>query len=150
MVKIYFQPGADVRLANAQITAISQTLLRQLPPGVTPPLVLNYNASTVPILQLALAGQGLSEQQLSDFGTNVIRTRLVTVPGAAIPLPFGGKTRQIQVDIDPQALLSKGLSASDVGAAIAAQTQITPAGFVKIGEFQYSLRLNNAPARSRS
>lgn len=145
VVKIYFQPGADVRLANAQITAISQTLLRQLPPGVTPPLILNYNASTVPILQVALAGQGLSEQQLSDFGVNVIRTRLVTVPGAAVPLPFGGRTRQIQVDIDPQALLSKGLSASDVGAAIAAQTQITPAGFVKIGEFQYSLRLNNAP-----
>ncbi|UAL12564.1 efflux RND transporter permease subunit [Caulobacter segnis] len=145
VVKIYFQPGADVRLANAQITAISQTLLRQLPPSTTPPLVLNYNASTVPIVQLALSGQGMSEQQLYDLGQNFIRTRLVTVPGAALPFPFGGKTRQIQVDIDPQALLSKGLSATDVGAAIAAQTQITPAGFVKIGEFQYALRLNNAP-----
>jgi CzcA family heavy metal efflux pump len=145
VVKIYFQPGADVRLANAQITAISQTLLRQMPTGTTPPLILNYNASTVPIVQLALAGKGLSEQQLYDFGVNFIRTRLVTVPGAAVPLPFGGRTRQIQVDIDPQALLSKGLSATDVGTAIAAQTQITPAGFVKIGEFQYSLKLNNAP-----
>jgi multidrug efflux pump subunit AcrB len=145
VVKIYFQPGADVRLANAQITAVSQTLLRQMPTGTTPPLILNYNASTVPIVQLALAGEGLSEQRLFDYGVNFIRTRLVTVPGAAVPYPFGGRTRQIQVDIDPQALLSKGLSATDVGAAIAAQTQITPAGFVKIGEFQYSLKLNNAP-----
>ncbi|MDR7116076.1 efflux RND transporter permease subunit [Caulobacter sp. BE254] len=145
VVKIYFQPGADVRLANAQITAVSQTLLRQMPTGTTPPLILNYNASTVPIVQLALAGEGLSEQRLFDYGLNVLRTRLVTVPGAALPFPFGGRTRQIQVDIDPQALLSKGLSATDVGAAIAAQTQITPAGFVKIGEFQYSLKLNNAP-----
>ncbi|EJL36316.1 cation/multidrug efflux pump [Caulobacter sp. AP07] len=145
VVKVYFQPGADVRLANAQITAVSQTLLRQMPPGTTPPLILNYNASTVPIVQLALSGEGLNEQQLFDYGVNFIRTRLVTVPGAAVPFPFGGRTRQIQVDIDPQALLSKGLSATDVGAAIAAQTQITPAGFVKIGEFQYSLKLNNAP-----
>jgi multidrug efflux pump subunit AcrB len=145
VVKVYFQPGADVRLANAQITAVSQTLLRQMPTGTTPPLILNYNASTVPIVQLALSGEGLNEQQLFDYGLNFIRTRLVTVPGAAMPFPFGGRTRQIQVDIDPQALLSKGLSATDVGTAIAAQTQITPAGFVKIGEFQYSLKLNNAP-----
>jgi multidrug efflux pump subunit AcrB len=145
IVKVFFQPGADVRLANAQITAISQTLLRQLPPGTTPPLILNYNASTVPILQIALAGQGLNEQQLFDLGVNFIRPQLVTVPGAAMPFPFGGRTRQIQIDIDPQALQSKGLSAQDVANAIAAQTQITPAGFAKIGEFQFSLNLNNAP-----
>ncbi|HEY4254708.1 MAG TPA: efflux RND transporter permease subunit, partial [Roseomonas sp.] len=145
IVKVFFQPGADVRLANAQITAISQTLLRQLPPGTTPPLILNYNASTVPILQLALSGEGLNEQQLLDLGFNFIRAQLVTVPGAAMPYPFGGRTRQIQIDLDPQALQSKGLSAQDVGNAIAAQTQITPAGFVKIGEFQYALNLNNAP-----
>jgi CzcA family heavy metal efflux pump len=145
IIKIYFQPGADVRLANAQITAISQTLLKQLPPGVTPPLILNYNASTVPIVQLALSGKGMSEQQLYDYGFNFIRTRLVTVPGAAMPFPFGGKVRQIQIDIDPKALQSRGLSAADVGAAISAQTQIVPAGFVKIGEFQYNLKLNNAP-----
>ncbi|MDB5380073.1 MAG: Cation/multidrug efflux pump, partial [Rubritepida sp.] len=114
IVKVFFQPGADVRLANAQITAISQTLLRQLPPGSTPPLILNYNASTVPILQIALAGQGLNEQQLFDLGVNFIRPQLVTVPGAAMPFPFGGRTRQIQIDIDPQALQSKGLSAQDV------------------------------------
>ncbi|WP_424814401.1 efflux RND transporter permease subunit [Roseococcus sp. YIM B11640] len=145
IVKVFFQPTADVRLANAQITAISQTLLRQLPPGTTPPLILNYNASTVPIVQLALSGQGMTEQQLFDLGVNFIRPRLVTVPGAAMPFPFGGRTRQIQIDIDPQALQSKGLSATDVGNAIAAQTQITPAGFVKIGEYQYALTLNNAP-----
>ena len=145
VVKVYFQPGADIRLANAQITAVSQTLLKQMPPGETPPLILNYSASTVPILQLALGGTGLSEQQLSDLGINFIRTRLVTVPGAAIPYPFGGKTRQIMLDIDPQSLAAKGLSAGDVSAAIAAQTQISPAGFVKIGEFQYNLKLNNAP-----
>ena len=146
IVKIYFQPGADIRLANAQITAVSQTLLKQMPPGATPPLILNYSASTVPILQLALSGKGLTEQQLGDFALNTIRTDLVTVPGAAIPYPYGGKTRQVQVDIDPVALQSKGLSAQDVGNAIAAQNQITPAGFVKIGTFQYILKLNNAPA----
>ena len=145
IVKVYFQPGADIRLANAQITAVSQTLLKTMPPGETPPLILNYSASTVPILQLALGGTGLSEQQLSDLGLNFIRTRLVTVPGAAIPYPFGGKTRQIMLDIDPQALAATGLSPTDVSAAVAAQTQINPAGFVKIGEFQYNLKLNNAP-----
>jgi CzcA family heavy metal efflux pump len=145
IVKIYFHPGADIRLANAQVTAVSQTLLRLLPPGTTPPLIINYNASTVPILQLALSGDGLNEQQLFDYGSNFIRTRLSTVPGAAIPYPYGGRTRQIQIDIDPQALSSKGLSAQDVGNAIAAQTQITPAGFVKIDTFQYNLKLNNAP-----
>ncbi len=145
IVKVFFQPGADIRLANAQITAVSQTLLRQLPPGTTPPLILNYNASTVPILQIALGGRGLTEQQLFDFGFNFMRTRLVTVPGAAIPLPFGGRQRQVMIDLDPEALHSKGLSAQDVSAAIAAQTQITPAGFVKIGDFQYNLNLNNVP-----
>jgi CzcA family heavy metal efflux pump len=145
VVKIYFQPGADIRTATAQVTSVSQTVLRQLPPGITPPLILNYNASTVPILQLALSGKGMSEGQMLDLGTNQIRPGLVTVPGAAIPLPSGGRTRQIQIDLDPQALQSKGLSAQDVGAAIAAQNQINPAGFAKIGGFQYSVKLNNAP-----
>ncbi|MFT3996683.1 MAG: efflux RND transporter permease subunit [Asticcacaulis sp.] len=145
IVKIYFQPNADIRLANAQVTAISQTVLRQMPPGINPPLVINYNASTVAILQVALSGEGLNEQQLYDAGTNVARTRLITVPGAAIPFPFGGRTRQIMIDIDPQALAARGLSAQDVNTALAAQTQITPMGFVKLGEFQYNLRLNNAP-----
>ncbi len=145
IVKIFFQPGADIRLANAQITAVSQTLLRQLPTGTTPPLILNYNASTVPILQIALSGAGLSEQQLFDVGFNFIRTRLVTVPGAAVPLPFGGRQRQIQIDLDPEAMASKGISAQDVNNAIAAQIQITPAGFLKVGSNQYNLNLNNEP-----
>ncbi|WP_157220069.1 efflux RND transporter permease subunit [Flavisphingomonas formosensis] len=145
VVKIYFQPGADIRTATAQTTSISQTVLRQMPPGVTPPLILNYSASTVPIIQLAMSGKGLSEQQMFDLAQNQIRPQLVTVPGAAMPYPFGGKQRQIQIDIDPQALQSKGLSAQDVASAIASQNQINPAGFVKIGSFQYSVKLNNAP-----
>jgi CzcA family heavy metal efflux pump len=146
IVKIYFQPGADIRTATAQVTSISQTVLRQMPPGITPPLVLNYSASTVPILQLALSGKGLSEQQLFDIGQNQIRPQLVTIPGLAMPFPSGGKQRQVQIDLNPLALQSKGLSAQDVGNAIAAQNQINPAGFVKIGATQYSVRLNNAPA----
>jgi CzcA family heavy metal efflux pump len=145
IVKIYFQPGADIRTATAQVTSISQTVLRQMPPGVTPPLVLNYSASTVPILQLALSGKGLSEQQLFDLGQNQIRPSLVTIPGLAMPFPSGGRQRQIQIDLNPVALQSKGLTAQDVGTAIAAQNQINPAGFVKIGATQYSVRLNNAP-----
>ena len=145
IVKIFFQPGADIRTATAQVTSISQTALRSMPPGTTPPIILNYNASTVPILQLALAGKGLSESQLFDLALNQVRPPLVTVPGAAIPYPSGGKQRQIQIDLDPQALQSKGLSAQDVGNAIAAQNQINPAGFVKIGGYQYAVRLNNAP-----
>jgi CzcA family heavy metal efflux pump len=145
VVKIYFQPGADIRTATAQVTSVSQTVLRQLPPGITPPLILNYSASTVPILQLALSGVGLSEGKLFDTAVNQIRPGLVTVPGAAIPYPSGGRQRQVQIDLDPQALQSKGLSAQDVGLAIAAQNQINPAGFAKIGGFQYNVRLNNAP-----
>jgi len=145
VVKIYFQPGANIQTATAQVTSVSQTILKQLPPGVTPPLILNYNASTVPILQLAVSGKGLSEQKLFDLSQNQIRPGLVTVPGAALPYPSGGKQRQVQVDIDPEALQSKGLSAQDVGNAIANQNQINPAGFAKIGTFQYNVALNNAP-----
>jgi CzcA family heavy metal efflux pump len=145
IVKIYFQPDADIRTATAQVTSVSQTVLNQMPPGVTPPLILNYSASTVPILQLALSGKGLSEQQLFDLGQNQIRPSLVTIPGLAMPYPSGGRSRQVQIDLNPVALQSKGLTAQDVGAAIAAQNQINPAGFVKIGSTQYSVRLNNAP-----
>jgi len=145
IVKIFFQPGADIRTANAQVTAISQAILRQMPPGTQPPFITNYSAATVPIIQLALSGDGLSEQQLNDFGMNQIRTQLVTVPGAALPYPFGGKQRQIQVDLDPEALAARGLAAQDITDAIAAQNQINPAGFVKIGSLQYAVRLNNAP-----
>ncbi len=145
IVKIFLQPGTDVRTATAQVTAVSQTALRQMPPGTTPPLILNYSASTVPIIQLAVSGAGMNEQQTFDMAQNQIRPPLVTVPGAAIPYPYGGKQRQIQIDLDPQALHSKGLSAQDVSNAIAAQNQINPAGFAKIGSYQYEVKLNNSP-----
>jgi len=145
VVKIYFHPGVDIATANAQVTSVSQAVLKQLPPGITPPLILNYSASTVPILQLALSGKGLSEGQMFDQAINQIRPGLVTVQGAAIPYPSGGRQRQIQIDLNPLALQSKGLSAQDVGNAIAAQNQINPAGFAKIGSYQYAVELNNAP-----
>src|ERR1700681_4952913 len=145
VVKIFFQPTADIRTANAQVTAVSQTQLKLMPAGITPPLVLNYSASTVPILQLALSGKGMSEQTLSDLGTNVIRTQLVTVPGASLPLPFGGKTREVQIDLDPAALQARGLSGQDVALALATQNLILPAGTQKIGSFEYTMQLNNSP-----
>jgi CzcA family heavy metal efflux pump len=146
VVKIFFQPSVDISVANAQVTAIAQTLLRQMPPGTTPPLILNYSASTVPILQLALGGDGLTEQNLSDLGMNMVRVRLVTVPGAAVPYPYGGKTRQIQIDLDNTALHAKGLSAQDVQNAFSAQNLINPVGTQKIGATEYTMQLNNAPS----
>src|SRR6202046_2279428 len=146
VVKIYFQPGVNIANAVAQVTAIGQTALRQLPQGTTPPLVIQYNASSVPIIQLGLSGQGLSEMQLNDLGLNFIRTQLVTVPGAGIPYPYGGKQRQVQVDLNQTALQSEGLSPSDVVNAIAAQNLILPSGTVKIGPFEYQVETNSAPA----
>ena len=147
IVKIFFQPNVDIRTANAQVTAISQTLIKAMPPGATPPLILNYNASTVPIIQVALSGDGLTEQNLADIGINQLRTPLITVPGAAIPYPYGGKQRQVQIDIDPSALQSRGLSGQDVANALAAQNLITPVGTQKIGQFEYNLQLNNSPLK---
>ncbi len=145
IIKVFFQPGVDIRIANAQITAAVQTQLRQMPPGQTPPLILNYNASTVPIIQVALSGAGLSEQALADLGLNVVRTPLVTLPGVAIPFPYGGKTRQIQIDLDSAAMQSRGLSGQDIANALAAQNLITPVGTQKIGNLEYAIQLNNAP-----
>ncbi len=145
IVKIFFQPGVDIRTASAQVTAASQTVLKQMPPGITPPQILNYNASTVPILQLALSSKALSEQKIFDLGQNFIRPALASVQGAAIPSPYGGKERQIQIDLDPAALQARHLSASDVGVALAAQNQIVPAGTAKIGQYEYNVRLNNSP-----
>src|ERR1700753_1341300 len=147
VVKIFFQPTADIRTANAQVTAVSQTLLRQMPPGTLPPLILNYNASTVPIIQLALSGKGLTEQQLGDLGLNFLRTQLVVVPGAAIPYPYGGKQRQMQIDIDPVAMQPRRLAGQDVASALAAQNLITPVGTEKIGTYEYTINLNNAPSQ---
>jgi multidrug efflux pump subunit AcrB len=144
VVKVFFQPGVSIDKAIAQITASSQTQLRQLPLGTTPPLIITYSASTVPILQLGLSGQGMSEQELNDYGLNFIRTRLVTVEGAAVPYPYGGKQREVQVDLNTAALQSKGLSPLDVVNAITAQNLILPTGTSKIGSKEYDVDIPNA------
>ena len=145
VVKIFFQPNVDIRTATAQVTAISQTILKFMPPGMTPPMILNYNASTVPILQLVLSSQSVPENKLFDFGQNFIRAQLATVAGASVPSPYGGKVRQIQIDLNQQAMQAKHISAQDVQSALAAQTQIIPAGTQKIGGLEYSVKLNNSP-----
>ena len=147
IVKIFFHPSVNIATANAQVTAISQTLLKQLPAGETPPLILNYSASTVPIIQLALSGEGLTEQNLADLGLNFVRTRLVTVQGAGIPYPFGGKTPQVMYDLDTGALQSRGLTGLDVATALAQQNLLTPAGTQKIGDYEYTVNLNSAPSK---
>ncbi len=145
IVKVFLQPNASVDRATAQVTAGAQTILRFLPPGSQPPLIIGYSASTVPILQLGLSGQGLAEQQLNDIAVNFLRTQLVTVPGAVIPFPYGGKQRQIMVDIKPGLLQSKGLSAADVVAAVGQQNMVLPSGTAKIGKSEYDFDLNASP-----
>jgi multidrug efflux pump subunit AcrB len=145
VIKVFFHPGTPVEAAVAQMTAISQTVTRQMPPAITPPLIIRFNASSVPILQLGLGGRGLSEQALYDIGANFLRTQLATVQGASVLMPAGGKARQIMVDLDPKALYAHGLSPSDVSAAINAQSPILPAGAAKIGEREYNIRLNSSP-----
>ena len=144
-VKIYLQPKASLDTANAEVTAVSQSILRQMPQGTQPPLVFNFSASSVPILQLALSG--LAEQDLNDVGVNFLRTQLVTVPGASVPYPFGGKQRQIMVDLNPALLQSKGLSATDVVNTLAVQNLVLPSGTVKIGQFEYDVDMNASPRR---
>ena len=146
VVKIFFQPHVDISTAIAQVTGVSQTQLRQLPPGTTPPLIIVYNASSVPILQLALSGKGMSEQELNDWGQNFLRPQLITVEGAAIPYSYGGKQRQVQVDLNTQSLQGKGLSASDVTNAIGNQNLILPSGTIKMGSFEYNVEINGSPA----
>jgi len=147
IVKIYFHPTANIATANAQVTAVAQSILKQMPAGTTPPLILNYSASTVPIIQLALSGKGLTEQNLSDLGMNFVRVRLVTVQGAGIPYPFGGRQPQVMYDLDPAALQAHGLTGHDVASALAAQNLLTPAGSEKIGNYEYTINLNNAPSK---
>ncbi len=149
IIKVFLQPTASLDTANAQITAISQTLLRGLPPGTQPPLIINYSASSVPILQLGLSGKGLSEQQLNDFAVNFVRPQLVTVPGAVIPYPFGGKQRQMMIYVNPRLLLSKGLSPTDILNAVTNQNLVLPSGTAKIGDFEYDARLNASPRTIR-
>src|SRR6202167_2838016 len=145
IVKIFLQPTASLDTANAQVTAVSQTILRQLPPGTLPPLIINYSASSVPILQLGLSGKGLSEQQLNDMGQNFIRPQLVTVPGAVVPYPYGGKQRQVMIDLSTNLLQAKGLSPQDVLNALTDQTLVLPGGTAKIDEFEYDVRVNSSP-----
>src|SRR5476649_367248 len=145
VVKYFFQPSAKEELAFSQITGASQTLLRFAPPGTTPPLILAYNASTVPILQLALSSDSLPESQIYDLGNNVLRTALATIPGAAVPFPYGGKQRQVQVDLDLKAMRARGLSGNDIIAAITAGNLVLPAGTEKIGESEYFIKLNSSP-----
>ena len=145
VVKIFFQPKVKIEAALAQVTAASQTVLKLLPPGITPPYVLTFNASSVPVLQLALSSKTLSESQLFDYGQNFIRPQLATVAGAAVPSPYGGKVRQVQIDLNQQRLRSYGFSAQDVVEAVGRQNLIIPVGTQKIGKFEYIIALNDAP-----
>lgn len=145
VVKLFFHPNVNVDMALSQVTAIAQTMLRNLPPGTLPPLILNYKASTVPVLQLVLSSATIPEQKLNDLGNNFLRTQLATVQGAALPYPYGGKIRQIQVDLDIPAMQTYGVSAQDVNNAILAQNLIIPAGTQKIGQYEYIVKLNGSP-----
>ncbi|HHF7344917.1 TPA: efflux RND transporter permease subunit [Legionella feeleii] len=145
VTKLFFHNDVDIAVALSQVTAIAQTLLKQLPPGQTPPLVLSYNAATVPVLQLILTSQTLPEQDLYDLGNNFIRTQLATVQGAALPFPYGGKIRQVQVDLQPEKMQTYGVSAQDISAVINTQNLILPAGTEKIGLYEYLVKLNASP-----
>jgi multidrug efflux pump subunit AcrB len=145
VIKLFFQPGVDINLAMAQTTAFGQLSLKQMPPGIQPPLILKYNAATVPIIQLAMSSDRLTESQLFDFGNQVIRAQIATIAGAAIPYPLGGATRQIQIDLKPDALRAQGLSAGDVNDAVNNQNLIVPAGTQKIGDTEYTVKLNGSP-----
>lgn len=145
VIRVYFQPGTKIEAAVAQITAVNQTLLRIMPPGTTPPLVLRFSASNVPILQMALRSETLGEQAVYDLGLNFIRIRLATVQGAQIPLPIGGKPRQVMVDLDPELLSARGISPADVSLALNAQNVILPAGNARFGETEYTIRPNSSP-----
>src|SRR3954452_4528050 len=145
VVKVFLQPSANVNTGVSQVTAVSQTILRQMPQGVQPPLILTYNASSVPILQLALSGKSMAEQELNDVGLNFLRPQLVTIPGASVPYPYGGKQRQIMVDLNLAALQAKGLSPTDVVSAVGSQNLVLPSGTAKIGQFEYDVDLNASP-----
>jgi len=145
VVKLYLQPNASVPIAMAQLTAASQAVLKQMPPGETPPLILSFNAANVPVLRLGLSGAGFSEQQLNDYALNFVRTQLVTVPGSAVPYPYGGKTRVVSIDINSEALQARGLSPNDVVSAVNAQNVILPSGTAKIGEQEFDIGLNASP-----
>jgi len=145
VIKVFLQPTANVASGIAQVTSISQAVLRQLPVGITPPLVLSYTASNVPVLRIGLAGKDLSEQQLNDLALQFVRTQLITVPGAAVPYPYGGKQRYVSVDLDYQKLQALGMTPTDVVNAITAQNVILPSGTMKMAQFEYQVGLNGSP-----
>ncbi len=145
VMKVFFHPNARIEAALAQISASTQSVLRVLPPGIYPPFLLRYNASSVPILQMSISSPTLTEQEIYDYGYNFIRTQMATVQGASIPLPYGGKPRQIMVDLDPKAMFANSLSATDVASAINAQNLLLPAGSARIGDREYNVRLNSSP-----
>ena len=145
VIKLFLQPGASLDTANAQVTAVSQYELRQLPPGTLPPEIINFSASSVPILQLGISGKGLDEQQLADLAQNAVRPQLITVPGAVLPLPYGGKSPQISVNMDQNLMQSKGVSPGDLLAALNAQNVVLPSGTAKVGPVEYDVRTNSAP-----
>src|SRR3954470_1446717 len=145
VIRVYFQPGAKVAEAEAQVTATCQTLLKIMPPGITPPYIVRYSATSVPIVQIAVSSDTLSEQQLFDYAQNFVNQQLGTVQGARVPQPWGGRERQIMVSLDPDALFAQGLSPSDVSAAIGSQNLIIPAGTAKMGDREYIVKLNSSP-----
>ena len=145
IIKVYLQPGASLSTANAQVSSAAEFMLKQLPPGILPPQIINFSASSVPILQIGLSGKGLSEAQLNDYGTNFIRPQLVTVPGAVLPNVYGGKQRSIMVYLNPKLMQAKGLSPSDILNALNAQNVVEPGGTAKIGSTEYDIRLNSTP-----
>src|SRR5947208_10251099 len=145
VIRVYFQPGAKIAEAEAQVTATCQTLLKIMPPGITPPYIVRYSATSVPVVQISVSSETLTEQQILDYCQNFIIQQLGTVQGARVPNPWGGKQRQVMVYLDPEALYSYGLSPSDVSTAIANQNLIIPAGTAKIGDIEYNVRLNSSP-----
>ena len=145
IIKVFFQPNANIQTAIAQVVAIEQTQVRQLPPGITPPLVIKYSASSIPVVQLGLSSPTLPEQTVFDAAVNTLRPQLVTIPGVAIPFPYGGKNRIISVDLDMQALQARGLAPADVVNAVNVQNLILPSGTAKIGATEYTVRMNGSP-----
>ncbi|MEN9589998.1 MAG: hypothetical protein RLZZ481_1784, partial [Pseudomonadota bacterium] len=145
IIKIYFQPNVNIQMAIAQVVSVSQAVLRQMPPGITPPLVIKYTASSIPVIQLGMSSTVLAEKELFDAALNILRPQIITIPGIAMPFPYGGKVRAVSVDIDPQALLAKGMTSSDVINAITSQNLTLPAGTTKIGDTEFNVSLNASP-----
>ncbi|MDH4400422.1 MAG: efflux RND transporter permease subunit, partial [Burkholderiaceae bacterium] len=145
IIKIFFQPNVNIQAALSQVVAVSQSVLRQMPPGITPPLIIKYTASSVPVIQLGMSSTVMAEKELFDAAINILRPQLITIPGIAMPFPYGGKVRAVSVDIDPQALLAKGMTSSDIINAITTQNLTLPAGTTKIGDTEFNVTLNSSP-----